>query len=181
MAERQIMNQEDIRRALARVAHEILERNRGAEGLVMVGIYTRGVVLARRLAANLAEFEGTEVPVAALDISLYRDDLRNRSRPVVRPTSIPVGIHDKRVVLVDDVLYTGRTIRAAMDALNDFGRPRQVQLAILLDRGHRELPIRADYVGQNIPTAVDEQVTVRLVETDGVDEVAIVRRPEGRP
>jgi len=163
------------------VAHEILERNRGAEGLVMVGIYTRGVVLAHRLAANLAEFEGTEVPVAALDISLYRDDLRNRSRPVVRPTSIPVGIHDKRVVLVDDVLYTGRTIRAAMDALNDFGRPRQVQLAILLDRGHRELPIRADYVGQNIPTAVDEQVTVRLVETDGVDEVAIVRRPEGRP
>ena len=181
MAERQIMNQEDIRRALARVAHEILERNRGAEGLVMVGIYTRGVLLARRLAANLAEFEGAEVPVGALDISLYRDDLRNRSRPVVRPTSIPVGIHDQRVVLVDDVLYTGRTIRAAMDALNDFGRPKQVQLAVLLDRGHRELPIRADYVGQNIPTAVDEQVEVRLVETDGVDEVAIVRRPEGGP
>jgi pyrimidine operon attenuation protein/uracil phosphoribosyltransferase len=182
MAERQIMNHEDIRRALARVAHEILERNRGAEGLVLVGIYTRGVVLARRLAANLAEFEGVEVPVAALDISLYRDDLRNRSRPVVRPTDMPEGIHDKRVVLVDDVLYTGRTIRAAMDALNDFGRPRQVQLAILLDRGHRELPIRADYVGQNIPTAVDEQVEVRLVETDGVDEVAIVLpRKEGRP
>jgi pyrimidine operon attenuation protein/uracil phosphoribosyltransferase len=175
------MNHEDIRRALARVAHEILERNRGAEGLVMVGIYTRGVLLARRLAANLAEFEGAEVPVGALDISLYRDDLRNRSRPAVRPTSIPVGIHEKRVVLVDDVLYTGRTIRAAMDALNDFGRPKQVQLAVLLDRGHRELPIRADYVGQNIPTAVDEQVEVRLVETDGVDEVAIVRRPEGGP
>lgn len=181
MAERQIMNHQDIRRALARVAHEILERNRGVAELVMVGIYTRGVVLARRLAANLAEFEGAEVPVGALDISLYRDDLRNRSRPVVRPTSMPVGIHDKRVVLVDDVLYTGRTIRAAMDALNDFGRPKQVQLAILLDRGHRELPIRADYVGQNIPTAVDEQVEVRLVETDGMDEVAIVRRPEGKP
>lgn len=181
MAERQIMNHQDIRRALARVAHEILERNRGTEGLVLVGIYTRGVLLARRLAANLAEFEGAEVPVAALDISLYRDDLRDRSRPVVRPTDMPEGIHDKRVVLVDDVLYTGRTIRAAMDALNDFGRPKQVQLAILLDRGHRELPIRADYVGQNIPTAVDEQVKVRLVETDGVDEVAIVRRPEERP
>jgi pyrimidine operon attenuation protein/uracil phosphoribosyltransferase len=178
MAERHVMNQEDIRRALNRVAHEILERNRGTQDLVIVGIYTRGVLLANRVAGNIAEFEGSEVPVAALDINLYRDDLQDRVRPVVRPTNIPVGIHDKNVVLVDDVLYTGRTIRAAMDALNDFGRPKEVQLAILLDRGHRELPIRPDYVGQNIPTALDEQVKVRLVETDGVDEVAITRREE---
>ena len=174
MAERQILNQEDIRRALARIAHEILERNRGADALVLVGIYTRGVILANRLAGNIAEFEGSNVPVAALDISLYRDDLQDRSSPVVRPTDFPVSIQSKKVVLVDDVLYTGRTIRAAMDALNDFGRPSQVQLAILLDRGHRELPIRADYVGQNIPTALDEQVKVRLVDADGVDEVAII-------
>ena len=167
------MTQEDMRRALTRVAHEILERNRGAQDLVIVGIYTRGVLLANRVAGNIAEFKGSRVPVAALDINLYRDDLQDRDRPVVRPTNIPVGIHNKKVVLVDDVLYTGRTIRADMDALNDFGRPKQVQLAILLDRGHRELPIRPDYVGQNIPTAADEQVKVRLVETDGVDEVAI--------
>ena len=177
-AERQVMTQEDMRRALIRVAHEILERNRGAQDLVIVGIYTRGVLLANRLAGNISEFEGSKVPVAALDINLYRDDLQDRDRPVVRPTNIPVGIHDKKVVLVDDVLYTGRTIRAAMDALNDFGRPKQVQLAILLDRGHRELPIRPDYVGQNIPTAVDERVKVRLVETDGVDEVTILWREE---
>ena len=148
--------------------------NRGTADLVLVGIYTRGVVLASRLAGNIAEFEGSKVPVAALDINLYRDDLQDRARPVVRPTNIPVAIHDRKVVLVDDVLYTGRTIRAAMDALNDFGRPKQVQLAILLDRGHRELPIRPDYVGQNIPTAWDEQVKVRLEEADGVDEVAII-------
>ncbi len=147
--------------------------------MIIVGIYTRGVLLANRVAGNIAEFEGSKVPVAALDINLYRDDLRDRARPVVRPSKIPVAIHDKKVVLVDDVLYTGRTIRAAMDALNDFGRPKQVQLAILLDRGHRELPIRPDFVGQNIPTAMDEQVKVRLLETDGVDEVAIIRR-EGR-
>lgn len=175
MYERQIMNQEELRRALARIAHEILERNRGSEDLVLVGIYTRGVMLANRLARNIAEFEGSKIPVAALDINLYRDDLQDRSSPVVRPTNMPVAIHDKKVVLVDDVLYTGRTIRAAMDALNDFGRPQQVQLAILLDRGHRELPIRPDYVGQNIPTAMDEQVKVRLEERDEVDEVAIVR------
>ena len=175
MAERQIMNQEDIRRALARVSHEMLERNRGIEDLVMVGIYTRGVILARRLAQNILQFEGSKVPVAELDISLYRDDLRQRVRHLVKPTSFPVDIRDKKVVLVDDVLFTGRTIRAAMDALNDYGRPQQVQLATLLDRGHRELPIRADYVGKNIPTSTDEQVKVRLVEVDGIDEVAIVR------
>ncbi len=175
MTERQIMNHQDIRRALARVAHEILEHNRGTEGLVIVGIYTRGVHLARRLAKNIEQFEGSEVPVADLDISLYRDDLQQRVRPVVKPTSLPVDIRGKKVVLVDDVLFTGRTVRAAMDALNDFGRPEQVQLAALLDRGHRELPIRADYVGRNIPTSKEEQVKVRLVEVDGVDEVAIIR------
>ena len=160
---------------MARVAHEILERNRGASELLLVGIRTRGVHLAHRLAAKLAELEGTEVPVASLDISLYRDDLQERSRPVVYPTDMPVSIQGKRVVLVDDVLFTGRTIRAAMDALNDFGRPDQVQLAILLDRGHRELPIRADFVGQNIPTGIDEKIKVRLFESDGRDEVALVR------
>lgn len=176
MQERQIMNQEDVRRALARVAHEILERNRGAEDLIIVGIHTRGVHLARRIAANLAEFEGVDVPVATLDVSLYRDDnrVRDQSQTKIQPTDIPMGIQGKRVVLVDDVLYTGRTIRAAMDALVDFGRPEQIQLAILLDRGHRELPIRADYVGQNLPTALEERVEVRLMETDGADEVALI-------
>lgn len=176
MQERQIMSQEDVRRALTRVAHEILEHNRGADDLVIVGIHTGGVHLARRIAANLAEFEGVNVPVATLDISLYRDDIRARgqSQPKLQPTDIPMGIQGKRVVLVDDVLYTGRTIRAAMDALVDFGRPQQIQLAILLDRGHRELPIRADYVGQNLPTAIDERVKVRLMETDGADEVALI-------
>ncbi len=176
MIERQIMSSEDVRRALARVAHEILERNRGTEGLVLVGIHTRGVHLARRLAQNILQFEGNQVPVAELDISLYRDDLQERVRPLVKPTNLPVDIRDKKVVLVDDVLYTGRTIRAAMDALNDFGRPQQVQLAVLLDRGHRELPIRADYVGKNVPTNLGEQVEVRLAEVDGTDEVAITRR-----
>ena len=171
MADRQIMNDQDIRRALARVAHEILERNRGVEDLVIVGIHTRGVHLAQRLANNLSEFEGSEVPVADLDINLYRDDVKSRMSPRIRPTRMPVDIQGKKVVLVDDVLFTGRTVRAAMDALNDFGRPQQVQLAILLDRGHRELLIRPDYVGQNVPTAPDEVVRVRLVETDGIDEV----------
>ena len=174
MRERQIMNPEDVRRALARVAHEILERNRGAADLVIVGIHTRGVHLARRIAANLAEFEGVAVPVATLDVSLYRDDNRGRAQVKLQPTDIPMGIQGKRVILVDDVLYTGRTIRAAMDALVDLGRPQQIQLAILLDRGHRELPIRADYVGQNLPTSIHERVKVRLVETDGIDEVALI-------
>ncbi|PKB74397.1 MAG: bifunctional pyr operon transcriptional regulator/uracil phosphoribosyltransferase [SAR202 cluster bacterium Io17-Chloro-G8] len=176
MPERQIMNQEDVRRALTRVAHEILEHNRGAGELVIVGIHTRGVHIARRIAAILAEFEDIEVPVATLDVSLYRDDnrVRSQSQTKLQPTDIPMGIQGMRVVLVDDVLYTGRTIRAAMDALVDFGRPQQIQLAILLDRGHRELPIRADYVGQNLPTAFNERVKVRLMETDGADEVALI-------
>ncbi len=169
------MGPEEIRRALTRVAHEILERNRGAGDLALVGIHTRGVFLARRLAQNIARFEGEDVPVAELDIGLYRDDVRERKQSVIKRTKFPVDIGDKKVTLVDDVLYTGRTVRAAMDALNDFGRPRQIQLAILLDRGHRQLPIRADYVGKNIPTSQQERVMVRLEEIDGRDEVIIAR------
>ena len=176
MTERVILSEEDIRRALVRIAHEVLERNRGARDVVLVGIHTRGVPLARRLARWIKEFEGQEVPVGELDIGLYRDDLAGGRRPLMRPTHIPVDIEGRRVVLVDDVLFTGRSIRAAMDALTDFGRPRAIQLAVLVDRGHRELPIRPDYVGKNIPTSLDEEVQVRLVETDGVDQVALVRR-----
>lgn len=169
------MNESDIQRALARVSHEILERNRGVAGLALVGIHTRGVPLSRRLEQNILRFEGSAIPLAELDINLYRDDLQERVSPVVKPTHFPVDIGGKTVVLVDDVLFTGRTVRAALDALNDLGRPRQVQLAVLLDRGHRELPIRADYVGKNIPTSREEQVKVRLLEIDGRDEAAIVR------
>ncbi len=192
MVERQIMNQEGMGRALSRIAHEILERNRGAGDLLLVGIQRRGVPLAQRLSARLDEFEGAKVPVGSLDINLYRDDLRERKRPRVRVqrTVLPVSIQDQRVVLVDDVLYTGRTIRAALDALNDFGRPTQVQLAVMIDRGHRELPIRADYVGRNIPTARNEIVAVRLDEIDGGDDIVLLRpeadqeeypTPEHRP
>ena len=174
--ERQIMNAADLQRALARVSHEILERNRGSADLVLVGIHTRGVPLSRRLAQNIQSFEGSAIPLAELDINLYRDDLQARSSPVVKPTRFPVDIGGKTVVLVDDVLFTGRTVRAALDALNDVGRPRQVQLVALIDRGHRELPLRADYVGKNIPTSLEEQVKVRLTETDGRDEAVLARR-----
>ena len=175
MTERQIMNEQDIQRALARVSHEILERNRGVSDLVLVGIHTRGVILSRRLEQNILRFEGSRVPLAELDINLYRDDLQARESPIVRPTKFPVDIRGKNVVLVDDVLFTGRTVRAALDALNDLGRPHQVQLAILVDRGHRELPIRADYVGKNTPTGMDEEVKVRLTETDRKEDVIIVK------
>ncbi len=175
MTERQIMNQGDIQRALARVSHEILERNRGTADLVLVGIHTRGVPLSRRLTENVLRFEGSRALLAELDINLYRDDLQTREHPVVKPSSFPANIQGKRVVLVDDVLFTGRTVRAAMDALNDWGRPRQVQLAVLVDRGHRELPIRADYVGKNVPTSLDEEVKVRLAETDQQEDVIIVK------
>lgn len=170
------MNAADLQRALARVSHEILERNRGSADLVLVGIHTRGVPLSRRLAQNIQSFEGSAIPLAELDINLYRDDLQARSSPVVKPTRFPVDIGGKTVVLVDDVLFTGRTVRAALDALNDVGRPRQVQLVALIDRGHRELPLRADYVGKNIPTSLEEQVKVRLTETDGRDEAVLARR-----
>ena len=167
-----------MKRALTRIAHEILERNGGVDGVVLVGMHTRGVPLAQRLAAWMREFEGEDVAVGALDIGLYRDDLSGGARPLMRPTDIPVDIQGQRVVLVDDVLFTGRSIRAAMDALNDFGRPREIQLAVLVDRGHRELPIRADYVGKNVPTSLDEEVDVRITEIDAVDEVVLLRKGE---
>jgi pyrimidine operon attenuation protein/uracil phosphoribosyltransferase len=163
-------------RTLTRIAHEILERNRGTEDLALVGIRTRGVPIARRLAKALAEIGGDEVQTGALDITLYRDDLMRHAvgpQPVVKSTEIPFSIDDKRILLVDDVLYTGRTIRAALDALIDFGRPKAIQLVVLVDRGHRELPIKADYVGKNLPTSATQSVQVHLVEIDGRDEVEI--------
>jgi pyrimidine operon attenuation protein/uracil phosphoribosyltransferase len=176
VAEVILLNRTDIRRALTRIAHEIAERNQGTADLVLVGMRTRGVPLARRLARILAEVEGRPVPVGELDVTLYRDDLPLRGlRPTLQQTDIPVDITGKVVVLVDDVLYTGRTVRAALDALMDFGRPRRVQLAVLIDRGHRELPIRADYVGKNVPTSRREEVQVRLEEVDGTDEVLLVK------
>ncbi|MFQ5924404.1 MAG: bifunctional pyr operon transcriptional regulator/uracil phosphoribosyltransferase PyrR [Dehalococcoidia bacterium] len=175
MSEKVILNEADIRRALTRIAHEIVERNQGCDGTIFIGMHTRGVPLARRIAANIKEFEGVEIPVGALDINPYRDDISSLGRqPPVRPTVIPTDIAGKSVILVDDVLFTGRSIRAAMDAVIDFGRPRSIQLAVLVDRGHRELPIRADYIGKNMPTSRYEDVEVRLKETDGRDEVAIV-------
>ena len=175
------MSEADVRRALVRIAHEIIERNQGVSNLVLVGMRTRGVPLARRLADKLRELEGIAVPLGQLDITLYRDDLAVRHpQPIVRRTEIQGDVTGKRVVLVDDVLYTGRSIRAAMDAVIDFGRPDRIQLMVLVDRGHRELPIRADYVGKNVPTSRDEEVQVRLVETDGRDEV-VISRSSGSP
>ena len=173
---RVILSADDIRRAVRRIAHEIVERNHGLSSLALVGMHTRGVPLAHRLAEAIHEFEGESVPVGELDIGLYRDDIPSLElRPHLQRTEIPVDIDGWRVVLVDDVLYTGRSIRAAMDALTDFGRPASIQLAVLVDRGHRELPIRPDYVGKNIPTAMQESVEVLLEETDGRDEVRIMR------
>jgi pyrimidine operon attenuation protein / uracil phosphoribosyltransferase len=168
-----VMDAADVGRALTRIAHEVVERNKGAGGLVVVGIHTRGVPLARRLAAKLGEIEGAPVPVGALDVTMYRDDIGLRPPGATRDTDLPFDLAGTVVVLVDDVLYTGRTIRAALDALTDFGRPRAIQLAVLVDRGHRELPLRADYVGKNLPTAPDQAVKVLLRETDGADVVLI--------
>jgi pyrimidine operon attenuation protein/uracil phosphoribosyltransferase len=169
-----LLDAADISRALIRIAHEVLERNKGAGGLVLVGIAARGDDLARRLAAEIKRIEGAEVPVGALDISFYRDDIGLRKEaPEVHETQIPFDISGNTVVLVDDVLFTGRTIRAAMDALVDLGRPRAIQLAVLVDRGHRELPIRADYVGKNAPTRAEDLVRVLLEETDGADAVEV--------
>jgi pyrimidine operon attenuation protein/uracil phosphoribosyltransferase len=167
-----LMDEGDVTRALKRVAHEIVERNRGVNEVVLIGLWTRGVPLARRIASQLSTIENQEVPVGVLDVALYRDDYRTR-RVAPHETSIGFDISGKVVVLVDDVLFTGRTIRAALDALNDLGRPASVQLAVLIDRGHRELPIRADFVGKNAPTARDENVTAHLTETDGEDVVRI--------
>ena len=176
----QVMDADRMSRALTRIAHEILERNRGLDELALVGIRTRGVPLARRIARALREINGDEVPTGALDITLYRDDLMRHPvgpQPLVRRTEIPFSIDDRKIMLVDDVLYTGRTIRAALDALIDFGRPRVIQLIALVDRGHRELPIKADYVGKNLPTSLKQSVQVRLQEIDGTDEIVI----EGEP
>jgi pyrimidine operon attenuation protein / uracil phosphoribosyltransferase len=171
-----VMDAERMSRSLARIAHEILERNRGIEELAFVGIRTRGVPLAKRLARSVGEISKSEIPTGALDITLYRDDLMRHAvgaQPLVRRTEIPFSIDEKRILLVDDVLYTGRTIRAALDALIEFGRPRAIQLVVLVDRGHRELPIKADYVGKNLPTSLAQSVQVHLVEIDGRDEVEI--------
>ncbi len=177
MSTKTIMSEEDVRRTLRRMAHEIIERHHNLSEVVLVGLRTRGVPLANRLAAYIQSYENITLPVGALDIILHRDDRQSPddAQPVVERTNIPVDINGKAVILVDDVLYTGRSIRAAMDALIELGRPRLIQLAVLIDRGHREMPIRPDYVGKNIPSARDEDIEVRLGDLDGVDEVAILK------
>ena len=173
---RELLSAADVTRTIARIAHQIIEKTAGAEGVVLIGIPTRGTVLARRLADKIAEFEGSAPPVGSVDPTLYRDDLRRRPARALEDTAVPdTGVDDALVVLVDDVLMSGRTVRAALDALSDHGRPRAVQLAVLVDRGHRELPIRADYVGKNVPTARDEQILVLLDEVDGSDGVRLRR------
>lgn len=172
--ERTIMSPEDVRRAVTRIAHEIVENNHGCDDLVFVGMQTRGVPLAKRIASAIKDFEGEAVPLGTLDIGLYRDDLPGSGLVRIKPSDIPTSIEGKRIVLVDDVLYTGRSIRAALDALIDYGRPERIQLAVLVDRGHRELPIRADYVGKNIPTSRRDDVQVRLAETDDADGVVLI-------
>jgi pyrimidine operon attenuation protein/uracil phosphoribosyltransferase len=172
-----ILTDADLHRVVDRIAHQVLEKTDGARDAVLLGIPTRGVPLARRLASRIRAFEGVDVPVGVLDVTLYRDDLRRQATRAIGPTEVPPGgIDGRRVILVDDVLFSGRTVRAALDALNDLGRPASVQLAVLVDRGHRELPIRADYVGKNIPTSREESVKVTLVETDGVDGVRLYGR-----
>ena len=175
MPEKILLTSREIGRALVRIAHEIVEKNKGAEDIVLVGLRTRGVPIAKRIAETIEGFEGTPIPVGALDIDPYRDDIAasELKRTNKSHTDIPTSITNKRVILVDDVLYTGRSIRAAMDTLMDLGRPSSVQLAVLIDRGHRELPIRADYIGKNIPSSKDEEIHVQLEEVDGVDEVVI--------
>ena len=169
-----LMDAEGIRRALTRIAHEVVEKNKGVENIVLVGIRTRGVPIAERLAENIGQIEGGKPPVGVLDITLYRDDLSTLSyQPIVRPTELPVDITGKTIVLVDDVLYTGRTIRAALDAIIDMGRPKAIQLAVLIDRGHRELPIRADFVGKNVPSSSREVVSVQIEAVDGEEKVVL--------
>ncbi|CAB4783957.1 MAG: bifunctional pyr operon transcriptional regulator/uracil phosphoribosyltransferase PyrR [Actinobacteria bacterium] len=177
-AQREVLDSGDINRALSRIAHEILEKNKGVRDLVLLGIPTRGAHIAQRLAKAIADIEGVAIPVGTIDVTLHRDDLRSRPARALLPTVIPTsGIDGKKVVLVDDVLFSGRTIRAALDAMGELGRPSQVQLAVLVDRGHRELPIRADYVGKNLPTSLKEHVRVSIMETDGTDSVSISGTP----
>jgi pyrimidine operon attenuation protein / uracil phosphoribosyltransferase len=174
LSKRTVLSSDDIRRAITRISHEILEQNRGVDNLLLLGIPTRGIQLATRIAQVIKEHSATEVSVGSLDVTMYRDDLSDQPTRVVGITNIPTsGVSGKAVVLVDDVLFSGRTIRAALDALNDHGRPAAVRLAVLVDRGHRQLPIRADYVGKNLPTALTERISVKLEEVDGVDEVVI--------
>lgn len=171
-----VLDEQAIRRALTRIAHEIIEKNKGVEDCILVGIKTRGIFVAKRLASKIEQIEGKSIQVGELDITLYRDDLslkRNDGDPLVKGANIPIDINNKKVIVVDDVLYTGRTVRAAMDALMDIGRPAQIQLGVLVDRGHRELPIRADYVGKNVPTSQLEKITVSLTEVDELDKVSI--------
>lgn len=177
---RSVLESIEIERTLTRISHEIVERAKGSHDLVLLGIQTRGVPLAERIGRRIAEFEGTTVPVGALDITMYRDDLRLKPARALEQTTLPpVGIDGRTVVLIDDVLFSGRTARAALDAISDLGRPRVIRLAVLIDRGHRELPIRADFVGKNVPTALQESIRVRLFETDGVDEVTITATQNG--
>ena len=183
MTARTVLEGTDIARALTRISHEIMEANKGADGLVLIGIPTRGSVLAKRIAENISRIEGIEIPAYQLDITMYRDDLAHHPTRPPQPTEMPVeGIDGATVVLVDDVLYSGRTVRAALDALNDHGRPKAVRLAALIDRGHRELPIRADYIGKNLPSAKDERISLRLEGRDGEDAVSIasIEDPAGR-
>ncbi len=168
-----VMESEDIRRALSRIAHEITERNKGIEDVILVGIRTRGVPIAERLAKEISTIEGKEPPTGILDITLYRDDLSTLPAPKIKSTELPIDINGKIIVLIDDVLYTGRTIRSALDAIMDIGRPKAIQLAVLIDRGHRELPIRADYVGKDLPTSKQESVSVKINSIDGEDKVVI--------
>ena len=179
-----VMDADRVGRSLMRIAHEILERNRGAENLALIGIRARGVPIAQRLAVNIKAAGGPDVPTGSLDITLYRDDLMGhqvRPRPIIQRTDVPFSIDGRTIILVDDVLYTGRTIRAALDALIDFGRPTAIQLVVLVDRGHRELPIRADYVGRNVPTSRHQSVQVRILEIDGRDEVEVDEGEGPRP
>ena len=174
----EILSEQDFQRIVTRLAHEILEKNRGSENLVIIGIRTRGAFLATRLSKKIEEIEGKKIPTGFLDITLYRDDFRTRlKQPAVEVTNIPFKIDEQNIVLVDDVLYTGRTIRSALDALMDFGRPALINLAVLVDRGHRELPIRPDFVGKNIPTSIGEEVNVLMTEIDKVDKVLLVEQP----
>jgi pyrimidine operon attenuation protein / uracil phosphoribosyltransferase len=171
---KQVLTADDVSRVLRRLAHEVVEANHGAQGLVLIGIHTRGVPLAERLAALINEFEGAGVPAGSIDVTLYRDDLDRRGPLPLDETHLPVDIDGRTVVLVDDVLFTGRTIRAALDALHEFGRPAAIRLVALVDRGHRQLPIRADHVGKNLPTALAERIEVRVAEVDGSDEVVLL-------
>ena len=173
-----VLNENDMARVITRLAHEMLEKNRGTDSLVIVGLRTRGAFLAERISAKIKEIEGVEIPTGFLDVTLYRDDFRTRlKQPDVQVTNIPFAVDEKTIVLVDDVLYTGRTVRSALDALMDFGRPSRIYLAVLVDRGHRELPIKADFVGKNIPTSIGEEVRVRMREIDEEDSVRLVEAP----